>query len=158
MSKPGVSNRRTIQKIPCSVRDRPAIRITMPQRYAVAPHAETVSGQEHPGIADARPVTRIPIAPPRPPRIARYARHSAGAYFAGSVAASAGNGPEPGAGSDDDALPAAKHYHAIAPACITPFFSGTRAVGVSALSGAEGTSTSVFAPPGATRAVNTIDI
>lgn len=61
-----------------------------------------------------------------------HARHSGGASLPASVGASVGSGPAPGAGSDDDALPSAKHSHVIAPAWTAPFDNATRAVGVSA--------------------------
>ncbi len=67
------------------------------------------------------------------------------------MGASEGDGPAPGAGSDDAVFVAAKHSHVIDPACTEPFAKAVRAVGVSALSGAEGTRTSVFDPAGATR-------
>jgi hypothetical protein len=80
-----------------------------------------------------------------------HALHSGGARFEGNVGASDGDGPAPGAGNDEAVLLAAKHSQVIDPACTEPFVRTVRAVGVSALSGAEGTSTSTFDPAGATR-------
>src|SRR5580658_4251632 len=82
---------------------------------------------------------------------ADHALHSGGARFEGNVGASDGDGPAPGAGNDEAVLLAAKHSQVIDPACTEPFVRTVRAVGVSALSGADGTSTSTFDPAGATR-------
>src|SRR5258705_8251453 len=83
----------------------------------------------------------------------RHARHSGGARFDGNVGVCAGTGPAPGAGSEDAVLPSAKHSHVTEPGCDAPFARPTRAVGASALSGTDGTSTSVFDPAAATRVV-----
>ena len=80
-------------------------------------------------------------------------RHSGGARLDGKVGASTGNGPEPGAGNDDPLLPPVKHSQVIVPFCTVPRVSEMREVGVSALSGADGTNTSVFDPAAATRVV-----
>ena len=69
----------------------------------------------------------------------------------GRVGASDGSGPAPGAGNDEAVFVAAKHSHVIDPAWTEPFVSTVRAVGASALSGEDGTSTIVFSPAGATR-------
>src|SRR5260364_362008 len=97
----------------------------------------------------AVPLKRRMRRPGKGIHIMRYVfLHSGGAKRGSSVVFSAGEGPGPGAGSDESVLSAPKHSQVSVPDC-----SAIRAVGAAGSSGTEGTSANIFEPAGATRGV-----